>query len=341
MDSLISVSYRRGIHIPEAGLWLDPHFAADCAFVSHAHSDHFARHRMTICSELTQHIMNVRYGKQAEGVFCAVPCGGSFKRDGWTLALLPAGHIAGSSMLHLRRDADGASLLYTGDYKLRASSSCEAARFEEADTLVMESTFALPRYRFPPRGEVLEQIHVFIQKAFECGVTPLFYAYSLGKAQEVLCALADSGLSFMLHRSVWEMTQALQGHVGRLPAFECFDASKAEGKVLVFPPASKKSPSLRILKNLRTAMLSGWALSPNARCRYGVDEVIPLSDHADYTELLETVEIVKPKRVFLVHGQVQEFAMDLRARGYDARALGKHDQMELGFGLSTLGLPER
>ena len=296
---------------------------------------------MTICSEVTRHIMNVRYGKRADGAFCAVPCGGFVKRDGWTLALLPAGHIAGSSMLHLSRDADGASLLYTGDYKLRASSSCDAARFEQADTLVMESTFALPRYRFPSKAEVLEQIHAFIKKAFEGGATPLFYAYSLGKAQEVLCALADSGLSFMLHRSVWEMMQALRVHMGRLPAFECFDASRAEGKVLVFPPASKRSPSLRKLKNLRTAMLTGWALSPNAKYRYGVDEVIPLSDHADYTELLETLELVKPKRVFLVHGQVQEFAMDLRARGYDARALGKHDQMELGFGLSTFGLPAR
>lgn len=341
MDPLISVSYRRGIHVPEAGLWLDPHFSADCAFVSHAHSDHFARHRMTICSELTRHIMNIRYGRRAEGAFCAVPSGGSVNRDGWKLVLLPAGHIAGSSMLHLSRDADGASLLYTGDYKLRTSASCEAARFEQADTLVMESTFALPRYRFPSRAEVIEQIHEFIRKAFESGTTPLFYAYSLGKAQEVLCALADSGWSFMLHRSVWEMTQALSEHIGRLPAFECFDASRAEGKVLVFPPASRRSPSLRKLKNIRTAMLSGWALSANAKYRYGVDEVIPLSDHADYTELLETLEIVKPKRVFLVHGQVQEFAMDLRARGYDARALGKHDQMELGFGLSTFGLPVR
>jgi DNA ligase-1 len=340
MDSLISVSYRRGIHVPEAGLWLDPHFAADCAFVSHAHSDHFARHRMTICSEVTRLIMNVRYGRRTGDAFRTALFGEPFQRDGWTLTLLPAGHIAGSSMLYLRRDSDGSSLLYTGDYKLRASLSCEAARFKGADTLVMESTFALPHYRFPSRSEVLEQIHGFIRKAFECGATPVFYAYSLGKAQEFLCALADCGLSFMLHRTVWEMTQALRPHIGRLPAYECFDASGAEGKVLVFPPASKKSLQLRKLKNLRTAMLSGWALSPNAKYRYGVDEVIPLSDHADYTELLETLELVKPKRVFLVHGQVQAFAMDLRARGYDARALGRHDQLELGLGLSSFGLPD-
>ena len=253
--------------------------------------------------------------------------------------MLPAGHITGSAMLHLKRDADGASLLYTGDYKLRSSCSCEPARFEQADTLIMETTFALPRYRFPSRPQILELIHAFLRKAFENGETPVFYAYSLGKAQELLCALADSGYSFMLHRSVWEMTRALSQHLGRLPEHECFNAAHVEGKVLVFPPASRRSPALRKLKRLRTAMLTGWALSPNAKYRYDVDEVIPLSDHADYTELLETLELVKPKRIFLVHGYIQEFAMDLRARGYDARALGRHDQMELNFGLSTFGLP--
>ena len=81
-------------------------------------------------------------------------------------------------------------------------------------------------------------------------------------------------------------------------------------------------------------MLSGWALSPSAKYRYNVDDVIPFSDHADYSELLETIALVKPKRIFLVHGYTQEFAIDLRARGFDARALGRHDQLELNLDLS-------
>ena len=339
MSQLLSVSYRRGIHVPEAGLWLDPQFSAECAFVSHAHSDHFARHRLTICSELTGQLMTARYGKRAAGAFLSVPIGAPLMREGWTLRLLPAGHIAGSSMLHLRRDTDGASLLYTGDYKLRSSSSCELARFEQADTLVMETTFGVPQYRFPPRDKIIEQIHGFLRGAFQSGETPVFYAYSLGKAQELLCTVADTGYCFMLHRSVWEMTRTLAPHLNALPAYECFDSSRTEGKVLVFPPASRKSQALRKLKKTRTAMLSGWALSPSAKYRYNVDEVIPLSDHADYGELLETVTLVNPKRVFLVHGYTQEFAIDLRARGYDARALGRHDQMELDLGLSRSGMP--
>jgi DNA ligase-1 len=278
--------------------------------------------------------MNARYGKRAAGAFLSPNSWEPLKREGWTLRLSPAGHIAGSSMLYIQRETDGASLLYTGDYKLRSSSSCERARFEQADTLVMETTFALPQYLFPPRNKIIEQIHEFVKGAFDRGETPVFYAYSLGKAQELLCTMAATGYCFMLHRSVWEMTRTLAPHLSALPACECFDSSRTEGKVLVFPPASRRSPALRKLKKIRTAMLSGWALSPSAKYRYNVDDVIPFSDHADYSELLETIALVKPKRIFLVHGYTQEFAIDLRARGFDARALGRHDQLELNLDLS-------
>jgi len=60
-----------------------------------------------------------------------------------------------------------------------------------------------------------------------------------------------------------------------------------------------------------------------------VDEVFPLSDHADYPELLETVAQVQPRRVLTVHGYTREFAADLRRRGYEAWALAQDDQLEL------------
>ena len=90
-----------------------------------------------------------------------------------------------------------------------------------------------------------------------------------------------------------------------------------------------KSTALRALKVARTAMLSGWALQPGAKYRYQVDEVLPLSDHADYPELLQTVELVQPQCVYTVHGYTREFAADLRRRGHEAWALGMTDQLEL------------
>ena len=76
-------------------------------------------------------------------------------------------------------------------------------------------------------------------------------------------------------------------------------------------------------------MISGWAVDPNAIYRYQVDAAFPLSDHADYTDLLRYVELVQPQRVLTLHGFAAEFARDLRERGVEAWALSEENQLEL------------
>lgn len=329
MPPLITVAYRQGIYLPEADLWLDPHFGVERAFISHAHSDHVARHKLTFCSEVTHHLMRERYSVKESAQFRTLPVREVFEWEGWEMRLLPAGHIIGSAMLHLTRKSDGATLLYTGDYKLRQGLSSERCELLRADSLIMETTFGLPSFVFPPIQETIAHVLKFVQETIEDGGIPVLLGYSLGKAQEIICALADAGFPVMLHSSVWDMTEAVAPLLGRVPSYKRFDASEAKGHVLVFPPSNGRSLAIKKLKGTRTAMLTGWALQPGAKFRYQVDEIFPLSDHADYPELLETVEIVKPRRVHLVHGYTQEFAADLRSRGYDAWSLEKADQMEL------------
>lgn len=328
MPPLIEVSYRRGIYLPEVDLWLDPHFGVERAFVSHAHSDHFARHGLTFCSEVTRHIMRARYGEKEAAQFQALALRQDFELEGWRLRLYPAGHIVGSAMLHLTRLSDGATLLYTGDYKLRHGLSAEACELPSADVLIMECTFGLPMFRFPPRAETEAAVLRWVRETFEDGGIPVLLGYSLGKAQEILRILAGSGYPVMLHKSVLEMTQAVSAIIGALPEYRLFDPAEVRGHVLLFPPSANRSQPLRRLKVCRTAMLSGWAMQPGARYRYQVDEAFPLSDHADYDELLQTVQMVHPKRIWLVHGSTREFAADLRARGWEAWTLEKEDQLE-------------
>jgi Cft2 family RNA processing exonuclease len=64
-------------------------------------------------------------------------------------------------------------------------------------------------------------------------------------------------------------------------------------------------------------MLSGWAIDPRARYRYGVDEMIGLSDHADFGELMEYVARARPKVVYTVHGD-STFSGYLRREGIEA-----------------------
>ncbi len=63
----------------------------------------------------------------------------------------------------------------------------------------------------------------------------------------------------------------------------------------------------------------------------------PLSDHADYNDLLHYVEVVRPVRVLTLHGFAQEFARDLRGRGIEAWALTGDNQLE--FPISVSGTP--
>ena len=329
MPPLIEVTYPRGIYLPEADLWLDPHFGGKRAFISHAHSDHVARHEMTFCSEVTRDLMKTRYGYTSEGEMRVLPMREVVEWEGWELRLLPAGHIIGSAMLHLTRKADGATLLYTGDYKLRQGLSSERCELLHADTIIMECTFGLPQFTFPPTSQVVTQVLKFAQETLEDGGIPVLLGYSVGKAQEILCALAEAGHPVMVHKSIWDMTRAVAPLLGKLPDYRLFDAAHAAGHVLLFPPSNGRSIAIKKLKVCRTAMLTGWALQPGAKFRYQVDEIFPLSDHADYPELIETVEEVKPRRVWLVHGYTREFAADLRLRGFEAWTLESADQLEL------------
>ena len=267
---LIHVRYQKGIHLPELDLWLDPHFAVPRGFVSHAHSDHVARHQVTLCSPLTGTLIRARYGSgvKRQRSYEEWPFGEPLRKDGWELTLLPSGHIPGAAMLHVRRLSDGATLLYTGDYKLSPNLSTEPCQLLQADVLIMETTFGLPQYRFPASAVTLERMLTFARETLAAGGIPVLMGYSLGKAQEILCALAALDAPIMLHPSVWEMTEVLASSISALPSYKPFDVATAAGHVLVFPPNQVRTGPLKDLPGVRTAMLTGWALNSSAKYRY-------------------------------------------------------------------------
>jgi DNA ligase-1 len=117
------------------------------------------------------------------------------------------------------------------------------------------------------------------------------------------------------------------------PPHELLDPARVEGKVLIVPPGAARSRTIRAIGSLRRAIVSGWALDPSARYRYGVDAAFPVSDHADYPDLLKTVDQVSPKEVWTLHGYASDFAATLREQGCRAFALSEADQLTLGLGI--------
>ncbi len=321
--------------VADLGLWLDPHRARDFAFVSHAHADHFAPHGRILCSTPTRRLIEARYGAAAQRAGILDLAFGEVREvDGYRVELLPAGHIPGSAMLFLERLDDGATLLHTGDFKTRAAPGAEGHQGRHADTLIMETTFGLPKFRFPAGDEVLAAMVKFALEAIEEGEIPVFMAYALGKAQEILIALHERapGLRFQVHESVAKMNAAVASLGYSIPVCEVFHPKERSpgGHVVIVPPNAGRGLAIRRLrKSIRLAMVSGWGMEPGAKYRYQCDEVFPLSDHAGYDDLLSFVETVAPSRVLTIHGYTGEFAADLRRRGIEAWPLFGETQLEL------------
>lgn len=329
----------RGLHFPALGLWMDPHHpvrSGEWVFISHAHADHTARHSAVILTEATRRLMRSRIpGTRLEQV---LDFGQSLDHHTlqpstgvapFRLTLHPAGHVLGSAMARL--ESDGDSLLYTGDFKLRPGLSSERCEPVAARTLVMETTYGRPRYVFPPTEEVVAAVIRFCRESIDGGATPVLLAYSLGKGQEILAALLDSDLPIQLHPSSARMTGIYEALGQRFPRWSPMDPDTARGHVVITPSARALLAAQPRLGPLRIASLSGWALDGRRNADPDHSRRFPLSDHADFPDLLRFVEAVRPERVFTLHGFAAEFARHLRRRGIQAFALGEANQLELSL----------
>src|SRR4051812_18205859 len=333
MSALGIQFHRGGVLLPELGLWLDPHepkTGPEICFVSHAHSDHTALHREIILSAPTSKLMHARIpGEWIERILefgekRAIRAPSSQDFD---ITLTPAGHIFGSAMSLIR--SEGESLLYTGDFKLPRGLSAEPCAPIKADTLIMETTYGQRKYRFPPTAEIIQGIIRFCREALDNDETPVLLGYSLGKSQEILCGLGEAGLPLMLHGTVHRLTKIYENFGQCFPPYEKYEAGAARGKVLLCPPNVSNSAMLRNLGKVRVAVLTGWAVDPNCRFRYQAHAAFPLSDHADFPDLIELVKQVQPKKIYTLHGFAADFAQTLRDMGYDAQALSEEDQLAL------------
>jgi DNA ligase 1 len=340
---MVKVLFMGGLHVPSAGLWLDPRGRRDFAFVSHAHSDHTGRHGTILATPATAALARAR-DPACRAEFIELPYGQRRQFERFAATLIPAGHVLGSAQIHI--ECEDGDLLYTGDFKRRAGRSTGPAAAVHAETLVMETTYGLPRYRFPAVEESFAAVRAFCAGALEDGQVPVLLGYSLGKAQEILAGLCGEGFPILVHKSITAVAEVYRRFGVGMAPFAEWDGGPADGHVLVCPPAATGSRAYGSLARKRVAALTGWAVDSPTVHRMGVDEAIVLSDHAGYGELLEHVAEVAPSRVLTLHGFAQEFARDLRARGVDAWALTGPNQLEWeamaspGPLVSPKGLPE-
>jgi len=104
------------------------------------------------------------------------------------LTLHNAGHILGSSIVHLHIGEGLHNLVYTGDYKYAKTTLLEAAvaEFPRVETIITESTYGAPNDLMPSRIAAEEKLSSTINDTLERGGKVMIPVPAVGRAQEIM-----------------------------------------------------------------------------------------------------------------------------------------------------------
>ena len=312
----MDVIFDRGVYLPELDLWLDSLRKKEFGLISHAHSDHTARHNQPVLTPNTR-LLLAGYLRRSNPI--TLEYGEFLDRGDYTLALYPAGHCLGSAQALVTSKATGERLLYTGDFKARSSPINEPLTPVECDTLVIEATYGKPEYVFPAEDTVLETAYQTLRMWLSKGERPVVQGWRLGKAQEIMHYLLAQGFELVVEEGIFQVAEAYQEAGVDFPGkFSCLNGHWAEGQVLVCPPGFRKASEMNLALGKRYMELTGWASGKGGR-RWGRrgDASLAYSDHADFNDLVSYVQQVNPQQVYTVNG-FPDLAAHLRGLGYPA-----------------------
>lgn len=314
-----------GLYCVPADLYIDPVRPVSRAVITHGHADHArAGHGCVWSTEATQAIMQVRYGEEHAQVQVPLEYQQQVSLDnGVNMQLFPAGHILGSAQVAFEHQ--GSRIVISGDYKRVADPTCAPFSCQICDVFVTEATFALPIFRHPPIqqeiAKLLDSLLLFPDRCHLVGV------YALGKCQRVISVLRQLGYHqpIYLHGALVKLCQLYQCfgiELGELyPVSTVKDKQQLKGKIVLAPPSALADRWSRALPNVLTAMASGW-MQIRARSKQRRAELpLIISDHADWTELLTTVQEVNAPDVWITHGRVEALAHQIRTLGFNSQAL--------------------
>ncbi|TEU05295.1 beta-CASP ribonuclease aCPSF1 [Candidatus Bathyarchaeota archaeon] len=107
------------------------------------------------------------------------------------LTLHNAGHILGSSIVHLHIGEGLHNIVYTGDYKYGKTMLLEpaVAEFPRVETIITESTYGAPQDIMPSRVEVEEKLTAVINSTLDRGGKVLIPVPAVGRAQEIMLVI--------------------------------------------------------------------------------------------------------------------------------------------------------
>ena len=325
-----------GLCCEPGGFFIDPTRPVERAVITHGHSDH-ARpgHETVFASPATLALMRARMGEGLAGR-TQIPLGwGERRRLGDVeIWMEPAGHVLGSAQVAI--EYRGSRAVVSGDYKRAPDPTNEAFVPIPCNVFVTEATFGLPVFRHPdPLDEIrrlLDSVALFPERTHVVG------CYALGKCQRLIALLRQAGWDapLYLHGALLPLCAVYEAHgvpLGELrPATV---ASKAElvGKIVLAPPGAIADRWARRLAEPVVCLASGWMRVRQRAKSRGVELPLVISDHADWDELLATIDEVGAPEIWVTHGREDALIRALSLRGLRGRALrlvgyGDEDEAE-------------
>lgn len=295
----------KGLYCQYGAFYLDPQQAVDVAVVSHAHGDHACGGSNSVyCTPATASIMQLRLKKNAAKEFFTAEYRASFNIGNVKITFYPAGHILGSALVLM--EYNQIRYLYTGDFKLQEDETCEALELVNADVLITETTFADPSVVHP-------DVEAEIRKLNDSNHNVLLGAYSLGKSQRLINLINKHcpQRKVFLHHSMLSITKVYESFAFSPGKYEPYNRKlmklPGQGFVYIVPPLT--FDSYFRAKNVLRVFASGWK-----KLQYQNDLELYISDHADWNDILKTIEEVNPKEVWTLHGDGAQLKEYLKGR---------------------------
>jgi putative mRNA 3-end processing factor len=222
----------------------------------------------------------------------------------------------------------GSRLVYSGDYKRSADPTCAPFQPVPCDVFITEATFGLPVFRHPhPMAEIEKLIHSVELFRERCHVVG---AYALGKAQRVIALLRQAGWTrpIYVHGALQALCDLYARHgvdLGELRPATAGEKGQARkelaGEIVIAPPSAIADRWARRLPDPVVCLASGWMRVKQRAKQRGVELPLVISDHADWDELLTTLDEVGAPEVWITHGREEALAHAAGQLGIRARAL--------------------
>lgn len=352
--------------------------AVDLAFLSHAHIDHSgmipwlcANYGMDVVATKPSVVIGTMLLDDSVKVsslegfpapydkadvkllkrhFQEVQFGDILDVGGMQVDVHPAGHIPGAAMFEVHA---GRSLLFTGDINTLDSHLVNGAKPVKCDVLVIEATYSGRDH--PPRAETERHFLNKTREVAERGGLAIVPAFAVGRTQEMMMTLMNSGLKVILDGMGWAVNRhylsmpeylraperlsdaVSQTRVVRNPGDRKSMAESADvvittsgmvdgGPVLDYITEKRRDKNSAVLitgfqvegTNGRMLMDSGELMLEHEKVKLQCElGFYDFSAHADHNELIKFIKACSPEDVVLCHGDNRTaLAADLQEGGF-------------------------